>query len=371
MDFSKLKIAIVHDWLTNMGGSENVVLALMEEFPNADLYTTVVDYNNISEEFSKYNIISSFLQKIPILRKKHQALLPLMPLAIESFNLSGYDIVISSSSACSKGVITSTSTLNICYCHNSMRYAWDAYDEFLSQKGKVRRLFTILTLHYIRQWDKHASARPDYFIVNSNYVAKTVKKYYQRESTIISPPVSVENIPLSNDQGNYYVTVARLVTYKKIDLIIQAFNELGLPLVIIGDGPERERLQKISNSNIQFVGECTKKEVYSYLSKAQAYVQAAYEYFGIAPVEALAAGKPVIAYAAGGALDSVIDGVNGVLFDHQTVESLIGGVRKYQTLSFEAKQVRNSSLKFSKSSFQTHIKRFIEEKMQNFQRDRS
>ena len=356
-----MKVAIVHDWLVSLGGGERVVEALHELFPDAPVYTTVYNKNRLPESFCKLNIITSFLQYIPFAKVKHQVFLPLMPLAFESFDLSEFDLVISSSSSCAKGVITGTNTVHICYCHTPMRYAWDFYHEYIRDGNNLKRVLISLLMKNIRIWDRISADRVDYFVANSRNVARRIQKHYKRDSYVIYPPVDVEKYYLENKQKDFYLIVSRLIPYKRIDLAIKAFNELELPLKIIGSGIEYKRLKKLAKTNIEFLGTLQDDEVGEYYSNCRAFIFPGEEDFGITPLEAQASGVPVIAYGKGGALETVIDGKTGLLFLEQTTDSLIEKIKQIESgYSFDRLFIREHALKFSKKIFQQSILDFIE-----------
>jgi glycosyltransferase involved in cell wall biosynthesis len=359
-----MKIAIVHDWLTNMGGAEQVIINFKEIYPDAPIYTTFYNPDNLDEKLRNLDVRTSFLQKKKMVTN-HKKYFPLMPLAFENFNLNDYDVVLSSSSSCAKGVITKPGSIHICYCHTPMRYAWEKRDEYIKDSGKLKRRLIKILLHYMRIWDYVSAQRVDYFIANSTEVQKRIKKHYKRDSIVINPPVRCNLFNISETDGDYYFIVSRLVTYKRFDIAVQACKELGKKLVIIGDGPERENLEKIANGdeNIIFQGRQPDDVVKKYMSECKALLYPGEEDFGIVPVEAQACGRPVIAYGKGGVLDSVIDGKTGIFFKEQTVDSLKDAILKFETMKFDKKQIRNHALEFDESVFQKKIKEFVEEKI--------
>jgi len=363
-----MKIAIVHDWLTNMGGAERVILAFHEIFPDAPIYTSVYNPDKLPEEFRKMDIRTSFIQKLPRAKTKYNMYLPLMPTAFEQFDLSEYDVVLSSSSSCAKGVITRADTLHICYCHTPMRYAWDFYHEYKQNAPKWQKKFIPFLMNYIRMWDRLTADRVDYFIANSNAVARRIKKHYRRDAVVINPPVNVDFYTPKDEDEDYFLIVSRLVEYKRIDIAIEAFNDLGLPLIIIGDGPEKSKLQSLAKSNIKFLGRLPDEEVKEYYAKCRAFIFPGEEDFGITPLEAQACGRPVIAFGKGGVLDSVIDGVTGIYFKEQTKESLCEAVIKFNNKSFDKNIIRKSAERFDVKNFKTKIYNFILEKYENFKK---
>ena len=335
-----MKIAIVHEWLTIYGGSERVVEALHELYPNAPIYCLVYDAQRIPKRFQQYDIRPTFLQKVPLAKKHYQMFLPLMPYAYEQLDLTDYDVVLVSSSACAKGVITRSNAIQICYCHTPIRYAWEFYYDYIKKFGKIKKILVGWFIHHIRIWDRLAADRVDYFVANSHYIQQRIFKYYRRESTVIFPPVNTHLYQVGVKE-DFYLIVSRLVTYKRVELAVQAFNQLGLPLVIIGDGGECENLQKQAKANIRFLGRLSDEEVADWYSRAKAFVFCGEEDFGITPVEAQAAGTPVIDYGRGGILDTVIDGKTGIYFKEATAQSLCNAVQKFeqQGVSYTAEQI--------------------------------
>jgi len=361
-----MKIAIVHDWLTNMGGAERVILAFHEIFPDAPIYTSVYNPDKLPEEFRKMNIRTSFIQKLPKAKTKYNMYLPFMPTAFEQFELSEYDVVLSSSSSCAKGVITRPDTLHICYCHTPMRYAWDFYHEYKENAPKWQKRFIPFLMNYVRMWDRLSADRVDYFIANSSAVARRIKKHYRRDAAVINPPVNVDFYTPKDEDEDYFLIVSRLVEYKRIDIAVEAFNDLGLPLIIIGDGPEKSKLQRMAKGNIKFLGRLPDEEVKGYYAKCRALIFPGEEDFGITPLEAQACGRPVIAFGKGGVLDSVIDGVTGLFFMEQNKESLKEAIIKFNEMKFDKKVIRKHAEKFDVNVFKQKIYDFVIEKYREF-----
>ncbi|KAA5806377.1 glycosyltransferase family 4 protein [Thermoanaerobacterium thermosaccharolyticum] len=361
-----MKIAIVHDWLTNMGGAERVILAFHEIFPDAPIYTTVFNPDRLPDEFKKIDVRTSFIQRLPKAKTKYNMYLPFMPTAFEQFDLSEYDIVLSSSSSCAKGVLTRPDTLHICYCHTPMRYAWDFYSEYKESAPKWQKKFIPFLMNYIRMWDRLSADRVDYFIANSNEVAKRIKKHYRRESVVINPPVNTDFYTLVDEDEDYFLIVSRLVEYKRIDIAVEAFNELGYKLIIIGDGPEKEKLESKAKANIEFLGRLPDEEVREYYAKCKAFIFPGEEDFGITPLEAQASGRPVIAYGRGGVLDSVVDGVTGVFFDKQNKESLKEAIVKFKDMKFDKNLIRKHAEEFDINIFKKKVYDFVIEKYREF-----
>lgn len=358
-----MKVAFVHDWLTAFGGAERVLLKLHTIFPEAPIYTLVYDEKTMEKFFPNVKIIPSYLQKIPGVIKHYRNLLPLMPTAIEQFDLSDYDLIISSSWACAKGVNVNANTTHICYCHTPMRYAWDLYNEYNNGKNKVKKLFIANRMNRIRMWDRLSADRVDCFIANSNNVAKRIAKHYRRESEVVYPFVGKEFYleKLNNKPKEYYLTVARLIAYKKIDIIIEAFNKLGIELHVVGSGPDKNKLKKIANKNIVFLENLSEKELRNEYIKAKAFVFAAQEDFGMVMAEAQACGVPVIAYKKGGANEIVIENQTGYLYENQTKEDIIKTIGKFENNvnEFSREEIRKTAIRFHEDEFMKKIKEII------------
>lgn len=353
------RVAIVYDRVNKWGGAERVLLTLHELFPEAPLYTSVYDPSGApwAKVFPK--IYTSFLQKIPLASRNHEYLAMLMPSAFESFDFSGYDLVISVSSEASKGVITKGDTIHLNYCLTPTRYLWSGYSEYF--RNQTLKRFSLPLVNYLRQWDKMASHRPDKMIGISQAVKSRIKKYYGREVEIVFPPVDTFKFRTRSKNKNkrYFLLVSRLVSYKKVDLAILAFNKLRLPLIIVGDGREKKKLKAISNKNIKFVGKVTDKKLKNYYENATALIFPQKEDFGLVAVEAQAMGIPVVAYSKGGAIDTVIEGKTGVFFEKQTVESLVQAVKLIKKIRFDQKDIVENAQRFSKERFMKEFARII------------
>lgn len=365
-----MKIALAHEWLNNMGGSENVVINFKGVYKDAPIYTTVYRPENLAPELQNIDVRTTFLQKFKSARRNHQKFLPLMPIAWEQLDFNEYDIVLSSSHSCAKGIVTPPSTMHVCYCHSPMRYAWEFYWEYIEREkvGKLKRLIIPFIMNYIRTWDAISANRVDYFIANSQNVAKRIWKHYRREADVIHPPVKGSYFDIADSDEDYYLIVSRLVGYKRVDLAVQAFNELGLPLVIIGNGPQYEYIKSIAKSNITLLGRQPDAVIKEYYSKCRAFIFPGEEDFGITPLEAQASGRPVIAYGRGGALETVIGGDTGLFFPEQTVESLKDAVTKFEGMEFDKYKIRQHALKFDESVFRAKIKQYVEEKYDEYHR---
>lgn len=357
-----MRIALVHDYLVQYGGGERVLEALCELFPRAPIYTLVYDEKNILGAFKDRMIRTSFLQKIPLARSKHRLFPLLMPLAIEEFDLSKYDLVISTSNSYAKGI--NATSMHICYCHTPMRYAWDDCHKYLREFGypSILKKVVPFAMNYIRLWDRVSAERVNYYIANSQCVANRIKKYYRKDSTIIYPPVDISHFQISDTIEDYFLIVSRLLPYKRFDIAIQAFKKLGIPLKIIGEGPDEKRLKKMARgvANIEFLGRLPDNKVEEYFSKCQAFIFPSEEDFGIVQVEAMASGRPVIAYRAGGALEIVEEGKTGLFFDEQISESLEQALVNFKSKDFDARVIRESAKRFNKDIFKKKFKEFVE-----------
>jgi glycosyltransferase involved in cell wall biosynthesis len=358
-----MKVALVHDHLVQDGGAEKVLLALQEIFPNAPTFTLLYDPKRVSKEFAGKDIRTSFLQKLPFGLKKYQWFLPLMPAATESHDLSEFDVVISSSSAFAKGVITKPGTLHVCYCHTPTRYLWSdthSYVQELNANRLAKALLPIL-LNRLRVWDRLSSDRVDRFIANSRTVAERIRKYYARDSEIIYPPVEIEKFSVAKQPGTYFLAGGRLVSYKRFDLIIQAFNRLSLPLKIFGDGPLASEYRKNARPNITFTGKVSDAEKSELYKGAIAFIHPQEEDFGITALESMAAGRPVIAYGVGGALETVIPGVTGEFFGDQEWEGLAATIIRFNPSSYDSETIRAHAESFDVSVFKRRIAAFVSE----------
>jgi len=356
-----MKVALVHDYLNQYGGAERVLEAFCQIFPKAPIYTLFYDAKGTGFAFKNRRIKTSFLQKAPWIKSHHRSFLMMMPLAIEQFDFSQYDLVLSDSASYAKGVITSPETLHICYCHTPTRYAWDDSHKYIDEFGYSRLVKKIIPffMNYIRFWDEQAATRVDKFIANSSFVAQRIKKYYHRESEVIHPPIKTNLFYLAKKPEKYFLMVGRLLTYKRFDLAIEAFNQLGWPLKIIGDGPDRARLEKMAGKNIEFIGLVPDSKLRDYYAHCQALIFPQEEDFGIVPVEAMASGRPIIAYQSGGVLEVVQSGVTGLFFKKQTVKHIVNALKKFNSNDFNPKIIRERAEKFDQEKFKEKIKNYI------------
>ena len=361
-----MKVALVHDFLTQNGGAEKVLESFKGVYPKAPINVLFSDKKKFQKTFDPKDINDSFLQKFPFILSKYRWYLPFMPAAIESLDFSNYDVVLSSVSAFGKGIITNPDTVHICYLHTPTRYLWtdsQSYIKNLSAPGLVKKVIPLM-LNKMRVWDKMAAERVDYFIANSYTVQARIWKYYNRPSEVIYPPVQTSKFKIADKIGDYFLAGGRLVNYKKFDLIIQAFNRLGLPLRIYGSGPELENLKKMAKSNVIFLGRVSDEELLKLYGEAQAYIQPQVEDFGITAVESMACGRPVIAYNKGGSLETVKEGLSGTFFKHQDWASLADAVLKFKAEDYDPVAIRNYSQRFSEENFQEQISNFVLAKAQ-------
>lgn len=355
-----MKVAIVYDRVNKIGGAERVLQTLGEIFPKAVLFTSVYDKEK-TPWAKKFKVRTSFLQKIPFLRSNHEFIPYLMPLAFESFDFSGFSLVISVTTEAAKGIIASTSTHHVCICLTPTRYLWSGYDEYF--KNFFLRLLTMPIVSYLRKWDILASKKPDKMIAISENVKRRIKKYYKRESVVIYPPadrlftrkISTAKIP----EKDYFLVVSRLVDYKRVDLAVKACTKLKLPLVVIGEGGEWEKLDAISGENVVFKGKVEDSELIAYYKNCKALIFPGEEDFGITMVEANLFGKPVIAYNKGGATEIIENGKTGLFFDRQTVESVVGALKKFKKFRYNSSYCKKSAQKFSEDKFKKNLVNFL------------
>lgn len=325
-----MRVALVHDWLTVYGGAERVLLELQRCFPQAPVYTAVYTPDSLPPAFREMDIRPSFIQRIPGLARRHRLSLPLLPLAFESFDLSAYDLVISSSHACAKGVITGPETRHISYIHTPLRYAWDLSHSYLQQElPRWQRPLAHPLLHYLRLWDQLSAQRIDTLLCNSHFVQRRIQKYYHREAQVLYPPVDVPATAPLRDPQDFFLVAGRQVSYKRVDLVVETFARLNWPLKVVGDGPEHQRLRRLAGPRTTFLGAVSRPELETLYCQARAMVFAPLEDFGIMPVEAQAFGCPVIAFGRGGACETVRDGETGLFFDAQTPQSLQAALERF------------------------------------------
>ena len=371
MQNNKLKVAIVHDWLVSYAGADRVVDCMHHVFPDAPIYTLVYDKDKMPAWFRDYDIRTTWIQKLPFATKLYKKLLPLMPGAFEALDLSEYDLVLSSSSSCSKGVITRPDAVHICYCHTPIRYVWDFYYTYRANANPLVRAVMPGQMHKLRQWDKCAADRVDYFIANSRYIAQRIKKYYRRDSDVICPCVHINQSPFV-EKEDFYLVVGRFTWYKRIDLAVAACTKLGRRLVVIGSGDEESRLRAIAGPTVEFKGGgLSDEEVRDYYLRAKAFLFPGEEDFGITPVEAQSAGTPVLAYGRGGACETVEDGRTGLLFHAQTVDSLAECIEKFEAegVACTKEEIRAHSLRFSEERFEAQLRAYCARRVEDWRRE--
>jgi glycosyltransferase involved in cell wall biosynthesis len=327
-----VKVAIVHYWLVGMRGGERVLESLCALYPEAVIITHVADRARLSRRLLRHEIRETFIARLPFARQRYQSYLPLMPLALEQMDMTEFDLVISSEAGPAKGVIVRPDALHLCYCHSPMRYVWDQYHIYRDRAGPVARLLMPLLAHRLRQWDVTSAARVDHFVANSRFVAQRIAKYYRRSASILHPPVAVDDFTPAPaaEVGDHYLLAGELVPYKRADLAVAAFTVSGRRLRVVGEGPERTALQRMAGPNIDFLGRLPPDALAREFARCRALVFPGVEDFGIIPVEVMAAGRPVIAYGRGGALDSVVPGSTGLFFHEQTPAALNEAVTRFE-----------------------------------------
>lgn len=361
-----MKVAIVHYWLVGMRGGEKVIEAILDLYPEADIYTHVLIPEKISKRIKNRVAGTTFIQKLPKAGKYYQSYLPLMPYALEQLDLRKYDLVFSSESGPAKGVITSPDCVHVCYCHSPMRYAWDMYHDYTERLPSLKRILIAGLMHRLRLWDLATASRVDYFIANSSFVQKRIQKFYRRDSKVIHPPVDTDSFYLSKTVGDYYLMVGQLVGYKNTRLAVVAFNQNKKRLVIIGTGAELESLKQLANDNISFLGFQSFDVIKEHYAKCKALIFPGVEDFGIVPVEAMASGRPVIALAKGGILDTVIEGKTGLFFNEPSTASLNQTIEAFEQRisSFNPEEIRKHAIEFDRKVFKRNLKNLIDRILQ-------
>ena len=361
-----LRVALVHDWLTGMRGGEKCLEVMCELFPDAPIYTLLHVKGAMSPLIESKTIHTSFLQRFPFVEQKYRMYLPLFPFAIEAFDFSDYDLLLSTSHCVAKGAKPRGGALHLCYCFTPMRYVYEMYDEYFGkgQAGMATRMAMKIVAPLLRAWDKKTADRVHHFVAISEHVRQRIHRHYGREAEVIFPPVDTEKFQASRRDAGYYLVVSALVPYKKVDLAVKAFNKTGKRLIIVGKGPDEEKLRYLAKPNVEFLGWKSDDELALLYAGCTALVFPGEEDFGIVPLEAMASGKAVIAYGKGGALETVQDGLSGVFFYEQTVEALEIAVSKAEQMQFDVENVRNRALRFSRSIYKDAMKKFIEEKIE-------
>ncbi len=359
-----MKVAIVHYWLVGMRGGEAVLEALLDLFPDADIFTHVYVPDAVSSKIRARNVKTSFIARLPLARKLYKQYLPLMPLALENLDMRGYDLVISSESGPAKGVLVPSGTPHICYCHTPMRYIWDMYREHLAMVPFLLRPFMRLTAHYLRVWDVSASVRVDAYAANSANVARRIRRWYGRHDVrVITPPVDVEACTCTRPREDFYLFVGQLVGYKKADVAVQAFNATGKPLVVIGGGGDLEKLRRLARPNVTVLGRQPADVLRDHLARCRALVFPGEEDFGMVPVEAMASGAPVIALKRGGSLETVLDARTGILYERDSAEGLADAVEQFELhgVEYDAHRIARHAASFDADTFRKQFSRLVQD----------
>ena len=362
-----MKLAIVVSWLNQYGGAERVLEVLHEMYPAAPIFTSIHWPKALPHEYRSWDIRVSRLNRLPFIKRKHQLYLPLYPLAFERFDLRGYDVVLSMPSAFAHGVITSPETLHICYCLTPARFLWN-YHAYVEREGIGRLVRSVLPgfLKGLRLWDRSAADRVDHFVAISQVVRRRIAKYYRRDAAVIYPPVSTDAFGPSDEHGDYFLVVSRLVPYKRVDLAVQAFSDLGLPLYVIGGGRDAVALQAMASPNVRFLGRVSDSELKDYLAGCRALIFPGEEDFGLTPLEAMAAGRPVIAYAGGGAVETVIEGVTGEFFAEQSPGALAEAVKHFDESRYDPAAMRRHAERYGRQVFKERLGDFVASKLREW-----
>ncbi|MER2265749.1 glycosyltransferase [Methylobacterium oxalidis] len=352
-----MRVAIVHYWLVGMRGGEKVIEALARMYPEADIFTHVVVPEAISEEIRSHRIRTSFIAKLPRASRHYKTYLPLMPLALEQLDLRGYDLILSSESGPAKGIVPPEGAVHVCYCHSPMRYIWNMYHDYRSSAGRLTRLAMPLMTHYLRTWDESSAARVDHFIANSSTVAARIRRYYRREASIIHPPVNVDAFaPVSDSElGDYHLMVGELVRYKRPDIAVKAFNAMRRPLVVIGGGEMLAEIRALAGPTVKVLGPQPFAQLQHHYARCRGLIFPGEEDFGIVPVEAMASGRPVVAYGRGGATETVVEGQTGTFFEVQNFDALIEAVERLDRLNLDPAKVAAHAQRFNGGRFETQM----------------
>lgn len=355
-----MRLALIHDWLNQTGGAEDVLENLVQLYPGAPVYTSMYWPNGMPPAYRTWDIRVSFIDRLPLIHRRHQAYLLLYPSAFESLDLGGYDLILSNKSGFCHGVRPPDGALHICYCLTPTRYVW-GFDDYATREGlsPALRLALRPALRHLRAWDRAAAERVHHFVAISSEVQRRIARFYGRDSVVIYPPVDTARFHPASAPDDYYLTVGRLIPYKRVDLAVRACSQLGRPLVVGGDGRDRARLQALAGPSVRFVGRVPQADLPDLMARARAFIFPGLEDFGIAPVQAMAAGRPVIAYAGGGALDYVIDGLTGMLFREQTAEALADAIRRFESLTFDSGAIRKHAESFDRSVFERRLKEYV------------
>lgn len=362
-----MKVAIVHYWLVGVRGGERVLEEICTLYPQADIYTHVAIPENLTDKLRAHKITETFIAKLPGARKHYQKYLPFMPRALEALDLTGYDLVISCESGPAKGVITDPDALHICYCHSPMRYIWDLYWTYRAQAGRLSRFMMPILAHKLRIWDVTSAARVDHFMANSRFIARRIAKFWRREAEVVYPPVNIDDFRQETHQPpeDFYLFASELVSYKRPDLVIDAFRASGRKLVVIGAGADREALEARSGENITFLGRAPFAQLKDHYARCKGLVFPGIEDFGIVPLEAMASGRPVVAFGKGGALETVVDGKTGLFFNEQTPEALNAALDRLEATydQYDPKVLEAHAETFAPEVFRTRFKAFVDARL--------
>jgi glycosyltransferase involved in cell wall biosynthesis len=363
-----MKVAIIHYWLVGMRGGEKVIEALCEMYPQADIFTHVYVPEMVSDRIRQHRVIPTFINALPRAAKMYKTYLPLMPLALEQIDLSGYDLIISSESGPAKGIIPPSDAIHVCYCHTPMRYIWNMYHQYRNGAGRLARLMMPPLTHYLRMWDVTSAARVDSFVANSTTVARRIHRYYGANAVVINPPVDTKafSIAAPSDLGDYYLMAGELVSYKRPDLAVRAFNETKQKLVVIGGGEMLEEIRRLAGPTVKVMGSQPFEILKHHYARCRALIFPGEEDFGMVPVEAMASGRPVVALGRGGATETVKDGVSGVFFPEQTVEAIASAVERLTHIEFDSRKISAHAEQFGREQFfqkmRTHIDSLLVQK---------
>ena len=363
-----MKVAIIHYWLVGMRGGEKVIEALCEMYPQADIFTHVYVPEMVSDRIRQHRVIPTFINALPRAAKMYKTYLPLMPLALEQLDLSGYDLVISSESGPAKGIVPPSDAVHVCYCHTPMRYIWNMYHQYRSGAGRVARLMMPPLTHYLRMWDVTSAARVDSFVANSTTVARRIRQYYGADSVVINPPVDTNafSIASPSELDDYYLMAGELVPYKRPDLAVRAFNETKQKLVVIGGGEMLDEIRRLAGPTVKVMGSQPFDVLKHHYARCRALIFPGEEDFGMVPVEAMASGRPVVALGRGGATETVKDGVSGVFFAEQTVEAISSAVERLANIEFDSSKISAHAEQFGREHFlqkmRAHIDRLLTQK---------
>lgn len=366
-----MKIALVHDWMNQIGGAEDVLEALVDMYPDAPIYTSLYRRDRMPPHWQQWDIRTGFIDRLPWARKKQQLYFPLYPFAFEQFDFSEYDLVISNKSGFCHGIITGPETVHVCYCLTPTRYVW-RYHQYAAQEnlGRMTRALLPPFLTFLRQWDRLAADRVDYFVAISQEIRRRIGKVYRRDAAIIYPPVDTSRFEPAAQIEDFYLFVGRLVPYRRLDLLIEAFNKMQRPLYIAGSGRDRERLEALAGPTVEFLGFVPNDDLPDLLARCRAFIFPGEEDFGIAPIQAMAAGRPVIAYAGGGALETVIPGETGALFAEQSVAAIIDAVASFDTTAVSPAVIRRHAEQFDTAVFKQQLREFVAQKLEAHQQAR-